>query len=236
MAISASSPRTEVAGLELTPSAAPRRVALLGASGLVGQALLQQLLADPDLQALHLLLRRPLSTPLSDPRVHCHVVDFSQSNWHGLLAVDAVFCCLGSTIKQAGSQAAFRAVDQTLVVTTAAAAKAAGASHFLVISALGADPASGVFYNRVKGEMEQDLQQLDLAKLSIFRPSLLAGARQEFRLGERLGLLLTALLAELLPAKWRSISAAHVARAMWRASREQQQAVRIYHSDEMQRS
>lgn len=217
---------------EVTGPAAPRRVALLGASGLVGQALLQQLLADADVQALHLLLRRPLSTPLSDPRLHCHVVDFAQSSWHGLLAVDAVFCCLGSTIRQAGSQAAFRAVDQTLVVTAAAAAKAGGAGHFLVISALGADPASGVFYNRVKGEMEQDLQQLGLAKLSIFRPSLLAGSRQEFRLGERLGLL----LAWLLPAKWRSISTARVARAMWRASREQQQAVRIYHSDEMQRS
>ncbi|HEX4910328.1 MAG TPA: NAD(P)H-binding protein [Permianibacter sp.] len=216
----------------ISPSTTPHRVALLGGSGLVGHALLQQLLADPDVHAVHLLLRRPLLQPITDPRLHCHLIDFAESDWHRLLAVDAVFCCLGSTIKQAGSQAAFRAIDHELVLTAATAAKAAGAGHFLVISALGADPASGVFYNRVKGEMERDLQQLGLAKLSIFRPSLLAGPRQEFRFGERLGLL----LAWLLPAKWRSISATRVARAMWRASREQQEPFRIYPSDVMQKA
>ena len=184
------------------------------------------------MQELHLLLRRPLPQPIVDPRLHCHLIDFAEPGWQRLLAVDAVFCCLGSTIKQAGSQAAFRVIDHDLVLTAASAAKAAGAGHFLVISALGADPASGVFYNRVKGEMERDLQQLGLAKLSIFRPSLLAGSRQEFRFGERLGLL----LAWLLPAKWRSISATRVARAMWRASREQQEPFRIYPSAVMQKA
>ena len=212
------------------PTTTPARIAVLGASGLVGQALLQHLLTDPAVAELHALLRQPLPESNRDPRLHCHVIDFRTTSWHGLLAVDAVFCCLGSTIKQAGSKAAFRAVDHELVVQAATAAKTAGASHFLVISALGADPVSRAFYNRVKGEMERDLQRLDLAKLSIFRPSLLAGPRREFRLGERIALL----LAWLLPAKWRSISAARVARAMWRASREQQLAVQIYTSAEMQ--
>lgn len=214
----------------MTAPHTPARVAVLGGSGLVGRALIAQLLADPAIQSIHLLLRRPPSPVPTDPRITIHLTDFRDDHWQPLMAVDTVFCCLGTTIKSAGSPAAFRAVDQTLVVDAARAAQQQGAKHVLVISALGADPHSRVFYNRVKGEMEQALQQLGLTRLSLFRPSLLSGPRQHFRLGERLGLL----VAWLLPRRWRAISDRQVARAMWRASREQQEPVRVYSSAEMQ--
>ena len=210
----------------------PRRVTVLGGSGLVGRALISHLLTDPALTEIHLLLRRPLTDLPADPRLQQHRFDpHDTDDWQHWLGVDAVFCCLGTTIKIAGSQSAFRAVDYDLVVRAAAAAKQAGAKHFLVVSALGADARSRVFYNRVKGEMETALQTMGLAKLSIFRPSLLAGPRQEFRLGEKLGLV----LGSWLPLAWRPIRDQVVAGAMCWASQHQVEAVRIYSSADMQR-
>ncbi len=210
---------------------APVRVAVIGATGLIGRALVTQLLADPDIQALHLLLRTARTDLPTDKRLHQHCIDSScPESWRPFLNVDTLFCALGTTIKLAGSQAAFRAVDYDMVVAVATQAKLAGVGHVLVVSALGADPHSSVFYNRVKGEMELALRELALPKLSLFRPSLLAGARREFRLGEKLALL----VAWLLPARWRSIRDVTVAHAMWRVSREQREAVRVYESAEMQ--
>lgn len=210
----------------------PSRVAVVGASGLVGRALISTLLADPTIHAIHLLLRQPLADLPVDRRLHQHHIDFAKpASWRQWLAVDAVFCTLGSTIKKAGSPAAFRAVDLDLVVALASQAKHAGVTQFLVVSALGATLQSAVFYNRTKAEMEAALMALELPMLSIFRPSLLSGPRREFRLGERLALL----LAWLLPLQWRAIRDTTVARAMWRASHEQSEAVRIYESAVMQR-
>ncbi|NQD36925.1 NAD(P)H-binding protein [Permianibacter sp. IMCC34836] len=220
---------------ERATATAPTRVAVFGASGLVGRALITTLLADPDIHEIHLLLRHPIADLPGDSRLHQHKAEFSNpDSWRKWLLVDAVFCTLGTTIKIAGSPAAFRAVDHTLVVTAASQAKRAGVGHFLVVSALGADAKSSVFYNRVKGEMEAELMTLGLAKLSIFRPSLLAGARSQFRFGERVGLLLAGLFGTLLPRQWRPIRDSSVANAMWRASREQREQVRIYQSGEMQ--
>ncbi len=210
----------------------PRRVTVLGGSGLVGRALISELLTAPALTELHVLLRRPLDDLPAEPRLQPHLFDPNKADdWQHWLSVDAVFCCLGTTIKIAGSQAAFRAVDYELVLRAAEAAKHAGAKHFLVVSALGADAQSRVFYNRVKGEMETALQAIGLTKLSIFRPSLLAGPRQEFRLGEKLGLL----LGSWLPLAWRPIRDQVVAEAMCWASRSQPESVRIYSSADMQR-
>lgn len=211
---------------------APHNVAIVGASGLVGHALIKILLADPAIRDIHLLLRQPLAELPADSRLHQHYVDFANpDSWHSLLAVDAVFCTLGTTIKKAGSPAAFRAVDLDLVVAVATAAKRVGATRFLVVSALGASLDSAVFYNRTKAAMEAALIGLELPLLSIFRPSLLSGPRREFRLGERLALL----LAWLLPPPWRSIRDTSVARAMWRACRDQREPLGIYESAEMQR-
>jgi len=200
--------------------AAAARVALVaGATGLVGQAVLAALLADKTYSAVHCVGRRKLS--LQHPKLVQHVVDFqAPSGLKALPHVDDCFIALGTTIKVAGSQAAFRAVDFEAVVTVARAALAQGATKLGVVSAMGADASSAIFYNRVKGEMEQALQDMAFKTLVIARPSMLAGNRealnQPSRAGERIGLALTQLLKPVIPANYRSIAAEDVARALTR--------------------
>ncbi|HSQ71627.1 MAG TPA: hypothetical protein VLM87_04330, partial [Rubrivivax sp.] len=172
---------------------------------------------------LHLLVRRPLDTTGAPRQLQTvHLVDFTALP--ALPKADAAYCCLGTTIKVAGSQAAFRAVDFDAVLAFARAAQRAGVQRFAVVSALGASPRSAGFYNRVKGEMEEALAGLGFASLVIVRPSLLAGdraaLRQPARTAERLALALTAPLAPLIPKAWRPVAAATVAHAMRRALAE----------------
>lgn len=184
---------------------------LAGATGLVGNALAAQS-AGPE--PLHLLVRRPLTPQHASHRVH--VVDFAALP--PLPTAEQAFCCLGTTIKVAGSQEAFRAVDFDAVLAFARAAQRAGVKRFGVVSALGADAASRNFYSRVKGEAEQALQALGFASLVIARPSLLVGDRaalgQPLRTGERLAMIATGPVAGLIPKAWRPIAAERVARAL----------------------
>jgi uncharacterized protein YbjT (DUF2867 family) len=213
---------------------APRNIWLAGGSGLVGRELTQQLLAGSPRPALHMLVRR--LPPQADARASWHAVDFAALP--ALQPAQEAYCCLGTTIKQAGSQAAFRAVDFDAVLAFAHAARAAGATRFAVISALGASPRAAGFYNRVKGEMEAAVGALGFDSVVIARPSLLAGDRaalgQPLRAGERLALLLTAPLAGLIPGSVRPIQANTVARAMIEAMRQAQPGVRIVESGELQ--
>ncbi|MGL6110405.1 MAG: NAD(P)H-binding protein, partial [Rubrivivax sp.] len=155
-----------------------------------------------------------------------------------LPAARDAYCCLGTTINQAGSQAAFRAVDFDAVLAVARAAHAAGVQRFAVVSALGASARSASFYNRVKGEMEAAIGALGFASVVIARPSLLAGDRaalgQPVRAGERLALLLTGPVAALIPKSVRPINARTVARGMIKALREARPGVRIVESAELQ--
>lgn len=206
----------------------PQHILLAGATGLTGEHLLDRLLSEPTINRVLAPSRRPLAE-------HAHL-DNPVGELADLLPqlqgrVDAAFCCLGSTIKQAGSQEAFRAIDHDLVLAFAQRARDLGARHLLVISALGADAKSGVFYNRVKGEMEQALIAQDWPQLTIVRPSLLLGARSEFRLGEQLA----APFMRWLPGKYRGIQAAALARALWRLALEEGDGVRIVESDELRR-
>jgi uncharacterized protein YbjT (DUF2867 family) len=205
---------------------------LAGASGLVGRAIADQW-TGPGL--LHLLLRRPPAGPLP-PLQRAHVVDFGALP--RLPPAGAAFCALGTTIKAAGSQAAFRAVDFEAVLAFARAARRAGVRRFAVVSALGASARSVVFYNRVKGEMEVALAQLGFDVLIIARPSLLTGDRaalgQPVRRGETLGMAIAAPLGRLIPAAWRPIAAATVARAMRRALAESGPGVHVIESGAMQ--
>lgn len=206
----------------------PQHILLAGATGLTGEHLLDRLLNEPTICRVLAPSRRPLAE-------HPHL-DNPVGELHELLPqlqgrVDAAFCCLGSTIKQAGSQEAFRAVDHDLVVAFARRARELGARHLLVISALGADAGSTVFYNRIKGEMEQALIAQDWPQLTIARPSLLLGTRAEFRLGEQLA----APFLRWLPGKYRGIEAAVLARALWRLALEEGRGVRIIESDELRR-
>ena len=204
---------------------------LAGATGLIGREFAAQW---PGPGKLHLLVRRAL--PAAGKRQQVHVVDFAALP--ALPKAEAACCCLGTTIKTAGSQAAFRAVDHDAVIAFAQAARAAGVRHFAVVSALGADAHSGTFYNRVKGEMEAAVTALGFDSLVIARPSLLSGDRaatgQPRRAGERLALALTAPLAWLIPKAWRPIAAARVARAMQRALAQARPGVRVLDSAALQ--
>jgi uncharacterized protein YbjT (DUF2867 family) len=189
-------------------------VAVAGASGLVGRAILQGLLADESVTAVHTLGRREL--PLAHPKLTQHRVDFKALP--ALPHVGEAFIALGTTIKVAGSQDAFRAIDFDAVLAVAKAVKAAGASRLGLVSAMGASLGSPIFYNRVKGETEAALSALGFETLVIARPSFLAGDRealgQPLRSGEKLALNISRWLAPLVPANYGSVSAACVARAL----------------------
>jgi uncharacterized protein YbjT (DUF2867 family) len=210
-------------------------VLVAGGSGLIGRALLAQLL-EAEQATVHALLRREVPDLPASPRLTRQVIDFAAPDH--LPRADELYIALGTTIKVAGSKAAFRAVDFDAVVNLARAARAAGVVRCAVVSALGADPASNVFYNRVKGEMEQALRALHFERLVIARPSLLAGARaalgQPPRLGERLALGLLAPVARLIPASVRPIDAAVVARAMRLALRGDGPALQLIESGALQ--
>jgi uncharacterized protein YbjT (DUF2867 family) len=200
--------------------ASPLEALVVGATGLVGSALVEQLLEAPEYVRVRALTRRPLAAP---DRLGVELVDFERPEaWHGAVAGQHVFCCLGTTRKKAGSQAAFRKVDLELPLELARVARARGALGFFVVTALGADPSSSIFYNRVKGELEARLKELDYPTLAIFRPSLLVGEREESRFGERLAEWASRPLRPLLGGslrKYRPIAARDVARAMLSVAR-----------------
>ncbi|MCU9951262.1 oxidoreductase [Pseudomonas sp. PDM13] len=206
----------------------PQHVLLAGATGLTGEHLLDRLLNEPTVERVLAPTRRPLA---EHKRLDNPVGDIADLLPQLLGPVDTAFCCLGSTIRQAGSQEAFRAIDLDLVLAVGARARELGARHYLVISALGADASSSVFYNRTKGEMEAALKAQDWPQLTLVRPSLLLGPRSEFRLGERLA----APLMRWLPGKYRGIGACTLARALWRLALETDQGTRIVESDELRR-
>ncbi len=191
----------------------PRQALLVGASGLVGSALLKMLLAGDAYERVWVLARRELA--LSDARLTVRVVDFERiAELPDFPEVDDVYCCLGSTIKAAGSRAAFRRVDLDYVVGCARTARREGATRLAVVSAMGADSRSSVFYNRVKGDMETAVRALEYPSVTILRPSLLAGERIERRPGERVALAITQPLSILIPRRYRPIPARAVARAL----------------------
>jgi uncharacterized protein YbjT (DUF2867 family) len=170
-----------------------KTAAVVGATGLVGKALVAALERDPDYAAIHVLVRRTTAT--IGPKTVEHVVDFDDVNsFPGDFTPDSVFCCLGTTIKKAGSQQAFERVDLNYVVRSAAHFQRLGARHFTVVSAVGADADSRIFYSKVKGRMEAAVRALNYPALTIVRPSLLGGKRDEFRFGERMSMAVFAAL------------------------------------------
>ena len=216
----------------------PSRTALVaGGSGLVGGHVLRQLLEDPDYDRVTALTRRPLA--LTHKKLVQRVVDFDRLAEVGdFPRVHDVFCCLGTTIKQAGSQEAFRKVDLAYVVELGRMAVRHRASQFLVVTAVGADPRSRVFYNRVKGEAEEAVRRLQFDAIQIFRPSLLLGSRAQSRPAESISRVLSPLVAWafLGPlARYRPIKAATVARAMVRIAREAPRGAHVYESDAIRR-
>ncbi len=217
--------------------ATPRTALLAGATGLVGRALLSALLASKDYGSVHVLLRRTPPEIKGSAKLKIHEVDFARLP-AAFPAVDDVFIALGTTIKSAGSEAAFRRVDFDFVVNTARAARAAGARRLAVVSALGADPTSRIFYSRVKGEMEIAILQLGYDSVVIAQPSMLSGDRaalgQPPRSGEVWAARLLAPLGWIMPRNVRPIPASAVASALLAAILAPKPGVQVLKSGAMQ--
>ena len=214
-------------------------VLLAGASGLIGRALLDRLLAPGRSDRVAVLARRPLPGERArDPRLSIRIGDMAALA-AAASGVRDVYLALGTTIKVAGSEAAFRAVDFDLVVAIARAARSAGACRLAVVSALGADAGSRVFYNRVKGEAEDALAQLGYETLVVARPSLLLGDRaalgQPTRRGEVLAARLLGPVLSWVPASVRPIEAKTVAAAMIAALDDANPGTRVLSSADLQR-
>ena len=210
-----------------------RTALLAGATGLTGGHLLSQLLADGRYARVIALVRKA-ALPV-DPKLLELVVDFD--TLAAPPSTNDAYCCLGTTIKQAGSQAAFRKVDVEFVIRFARAARQAGAKRFLVISSLGANARSAFFYSRVKGEMENALREIGFETLHIFQPSFILGERKQQRRAERIGISAFSTISGLLLGpmrKYRPVESATMARAMIKAAFSDSPTTSVYQSDRIE--
>lgn len=200
----------------------------------MGGECLRLLAADPAFGRVVILTRRPLPKELLEgvdgSRVEAHVVDFDDLPAHAeLFRVHQVVCALGTTIKKAGSKERFRQVDQGIPLAVARQGVEEGAHHYLLVSAIGADPESRIFYSRVKGQLEEDLSNLPFRSLTLVRPSLLLGERSEFRLGEEI----MKRIGFLVPSTYKPVEARDVAAALLLAARDDAPGRRTVESREI---
>lgn len=204
-----------------------------GTTGLIGAQVLELLLHNNDYDRVVALSRKPLTT--SHPKLTNLVVNFDELQGHSdRLKEDDVFCCLGTTMKQAGSKEAFRKVDFHYPVSLARITKDHGAKQFLLVTALGANAHSSVFYNRVKGEVQAEISKMAFSAFHIFQPSMLVGSRIQERTGERIAQRIMQYADFLIPAKYKAIESAKVARAMIAIAAQNHTGTFIYESAELQ--
>jgi uncharacterized protein YbjT (DUF2867 family) len=227
-----------MAGNSTTANNSPRSALIAGATGLVGRQLLQQLLEDPHYSRIYMLTRRKIE--LAHPKLEQLVVDFDQlEDQNDFVQAQDVFCCLGTTMKKAGSKEAFRKVDYEYPLALAKLAAAKGASQFLLVTAMGANKGSLFFYNRVKGEVEEAVCKINQYKsIHVFRPSLLLGNRKEDRRGEGLAQRITKVIRPLLIGPFRAyrpIKAKDVARGMLQAAHSEARGVHLHASEEIKK-
>jgi uncharacterized protein YbjT (DUF2867 family) len=207
---------------------------LIGATGLIGKQVLSNLLESSDYGEVKALTRKALN--VRHPKLTEIIFDFDNPDKESVKA-DDVFCCLGTTIKKAGSQQAFRQVDLEYPLNIASLAKINGAEKYLIVSSMGADSKSVFFYNRVKGEVQDKLVSFNFDSLHILQPSLLLGEREERRLGEKVGEVLAKLLGPLMSGgmkKYKAIDSAKVARAMVVLAQKREKGIFIHNSAELQ--
>ena len=208
-----------------------RTALVIGGTGLVGKEVIFKLLASDKYSNIKVLTRKPLD--IVHPKLATFVFDFAHPD-ASLIKADDIFCCLGTTMKKAGSKAAFYQVDYTYPYEIAKLGLFNGAKRFAIITAMGADSKSLFYYNRVKGDIEAALKKLGYETLLIFRPSLLLGHRNEARMGEKIGERLSVFLKPLIPAKYRAIKALQVANAMVTITASNVKGTLVYESDVMQ--
>jgi uncharacterized protein YbjT (DUF2867 family) len=213
-----------------------RNALIAGATGLVGHSLLKQLLADDQYDKIVTITRKPIAE--THPKIIQQQLDFDKIESLSFdFPIDELFCALGTTIKTAGSQDAFYKVDFTYVVNLGKWGEGNGIKRFLVVSAMGADAKSGIFYNRVKGEMETAVSQFNIPKIQVFRPSLLMGNRTEKRGGEKIAQAVMGKMGFLFAGrllKYKGIHADVVAKAMIKAAKEDVKGFTVFESGVMQ--
>lgn len=184
-----------------------------GATGLVGSRLVRLLLEDIRFESVHILVRR--HTGITHPRLTEHMVDFERPReWAALVTGDVLFSALGTTLRKAGSKEDQFRVDFTYQYQVALAAAQNGVPDLVLVSSAGANPESFIFYSKMKGKLEEALQQLNFRRIFILRPSFLQGTRKEKRKAEKLTLLLTKVMTSIFFRKYRPIQARMVAQAM----------------------
>jgi uncharacterized protein YbjT (DUF2867 family) len=209
---------------------------LIGASGLVGQEILLDLLEDPYFSSIKVIVRRPISH--QHPKLEQIVVDFEDlSKYANQVKGDIALSALGTTIKTAGSKEAFSKVDYTYIMNFAEIVKQNGAERFLLVSSLGVSESGGNFYLTVKRDVENSLKRMKFKSLIIVRPSMLLGKRNEFRAGELIGKIVMKMLNFLFIGKlkkYKAINAKTVAKAMVELSKTDLEGVSVFESDRLQ--
>ena len=202
---------------------------LLGATGLIGTELLNQLLLDDNYEQIKTFARR--TSGISHPKLTELIIDFDKPEaWIGRVTGDVLFSMLGTTIKKAGNNKTYYKTDYTYQYQMAEAAVRNKVENYVLISAAGANANSRMFYNKMKGELDRDVQDLAFKHISIIRPSFLDGDRKESRLGEKIGIIVTRLITLIIPftRKYRPIHASVVARAMRNAVQRNNGKVNVY--------
>jgi len=209
---------------------------IVGSTGLVGSELLKLLVENTEYDKIHVLVRRQIQ--FESPKIIAHIINFDElDNFEPGTSIDHIFCTLGTTIKKAGTKENFRKVDYGYILTLGKMAKEWRTKKFLIVSSLGANAKSAIFYNRVKGEIENALMELQLAHLFIFRPSLLMGNRLEHRGGEKTAIAIYKIINPLFFGKlkkYKGIQAQQVARAMMEMALINNTPQKIFESDEIQ--
>jgi uncharacterized protein YbjT (DUF2867 family) len=211
-----------------------KTAALIGATGLTGSYLLDELLNDPFYDTVKILIRRPVES--THPKLEKKLVDFNDAD--SLLVAlsnsDVVFCAAGTTQKKVkGDKEAYRRVDYDIPVKAALFCKITGCETFVLISAVGANSSGNNFYLKLKGEVEDAVREAGLKSVHIMRPSILLGKRREFRLGEKIGKVVMPAVAFLIPAKYKPIHAKKVAKAMLVASKQNKEGFFVYENKEI---
>ncbi|MBI9074599.1 MAG: NAD(P)H-binding protein [Desulfatibacillum sp.] len=209
-------------------------IMLAGGTGLVGSHCLKFLQDAAFCKHIKVVTRKPVPVIESFSKARQFLVDFDNPETLKQAGTcDAVICAMGTTIKKAGSPEAFKKVDFTYCLEVARAGLAGGARHFLLVTAMGSSPRSKIFYNRIKGELEQAVMALGFPCVSVFRPSLILGAREESRSGEELGRLFSRMFGFAIPAKYKAIQAADIARAIVGQAAECRDFSQIFESHEI---
>ena len=201
-----------------------------GASGLVGEILVKILLDHPGYSRTTVLVRKKMQ--LSHEKLVQVLTDFDNPDAE-LVFEEEVYCCMGTTIKQAGSKPAFYKVDHDYVIAIARLARSNGVQKFTFVSSMGADANSSIFYNKTKGETEADLVKIGFESLFILRPSLLLGARRERRVGEQVAKWVMVNLDFLVPARYKAIEASQVAKAMVHMMNSEKAGIHVLESQEI---